>query len=644
MNEKILIVEDEAVVAAELESILTRLGYSVAGIADTGADAINLAASKNAELILMDIRIFGPMDGVQTADVIRRKLRKPVVFLTSHADPQTLARAGATEPFGYIVKPFEERDLHATVEVALHRARAEERTRRMERWLATTLNSIGDGVVTADLQGTVTYMNPMAEVLTGWTAHQACGLPLDSVLRLVQGPQRTPIPNPIMRAIQDGLSFSLDDGTFLLTRDGGERAIEDSASPVRDDEGNITGGVLVFRDGGRRQEMDVNRKRLEERMRQAQKLESLGLIAGGIAHDFNNILTSIIGHTELIREDLPENRQDSARQVLQSALRASTLCKQMMAYAGKGPNEAGPVDVSRVIGETAALARVSLKEKTRLSVLKACDVPPAHADALQLQQVILNLLLNASEAIADEGQIRVQTYPLGKQSRYLEEAFISPDPTIDKYVCIEVADSGAGIPREILPKIFDPFFSTKFAGRGLGLAAALGIVRRHRGTIHVESEVGRGTTFRVFLPESSAPLPRTKAGMSLEGSQWRGTGTILLVDDEPSVRLVTREALSRLGFTVIALSDGRAGVSVFQQRQSEIVACVIDMTMPGFSGLQTVREIRKISQTPALLISGYTAEPVDIAIESLGACAFLPKPFSCANLQEALRALMQAGD
>jgi PAS domain S-box-containing protein len=252
---RILIAEDEALVAADLGRCLAEMGYDIAGIVDTGEEAVSRTLALRPDLVLMDIRLKGQLDGIEAAGQIRTAYRPPppVVFLTCHADEDTLARAGYSEPFAYVVKPYDPRALRAAVETAFYRHHAELRIRKLERWLATTLRSIGNGVIATNKDGDVSYINPMGEALTGWTLFEALGQPLAQVFRAVRAQDRQPIPDPAQRAVQDGRPFDPNDDTLLLRRDGQETPIDESVAPIRDDEGRITGTVLVFRDAtGRR--------------------------------------------------------------------------------------------------------------------------------------------------------------------------------------------------------------------------------------------------------------------------------------------------------------------------------------------------------------------------------------------------------
>ena len=254
---RILVVEDEGIVAADIHDRLTRLGYMVVGTAGNGEDAMRLASTGKPDLVVMDIMLGTGMDGVETADLIRKKNDIPVVFLTAHTDEATLNRAKISQPFGYIIKPFEEHTLHTGIQMALYRHECEQKVRKMERWFSTTLQSLGDGVIAIDINGRVTFMNMVAEGLTGWSLSQAMHCPCGEVFHIINETSRKPVENPAQRALREGLIVQLAPETLLITRQGKEVSIEDSAAPVRDDAGNVTGAVVVFRDATKRRKAEI---------------------------------------------------------------------------------------------------------------------------------------------------------------------------------------------------------------------------------------------------------------------------------------------------------------------------------------------------------------------------------------------------
>ncbi|HEV8132311.1 MAG TPA: PAS domain S-box protein [Acidobacteriota bacterium] len=393
-----------------------------------------------------------------------------------------------------------------------------------------------------------------------------------------------------------------------------------------------------------RERADEERRQMEAQMYQAQKLESLGVLAGGIAHDFNNLLQIIIANVDLALRHIPPQSRDrkNIERIERAATRAAELTNHLLAYTGKGKLEMQPLDLSQVVEEIADLLESIISKKAILKYDFRPDLPAIQADATQLRQVIMNLITNASEALGDKtGVISVRTGVEEADRAYLSENHQVGDLAKDKYVYLEIADSGSGMDAETKGKIFDPFFTTKFPGRGLGLAAVLGIVRGHRGTIRVDAEPGRGTTFRVLFPCTEEP-EQERAVTAQQRKSWQGSGTVLVVDDEEGVRDAARSILEESGFVVLAAHDGREGVEVFRKHSKEIVAVLLDMTMPHMNGEETFREIRRIqADAQVILSSGYDAENTANRFAGEGLAGFIHKPYQAEALIEKLREVLE---
>jgi signal transduction histidine kinase/ActR/RegA family two-component response regulator len=386
------------------------------------------------------------------------------------------------------------------------------------------------------------------------------------------------------------------------------------------------------------------RQKLEAKVQQAQKLESLGVLAGGVAHDFNNLLTAILGHANLALMDLaPESpTRESLRAIEEASCRAAELCRQMLAYAGRNRFEAVPVNLSRLVQELTHLLYVSVSKKALLRSVLAEDLPAIEADPAQLRQVAMNLIINASEAIGDaEGVIAIFTGTMQCDEAYLRECHPTGSLAVGKYVYLEVIDTGCGMDPKTLARIFDPFYTTKFSGRGLGLASVLGIVRQHQGAIKVESAPGRGTTFRALFPASEKPAVRPEPGGQPE--PWRGAGTILLVDDEAPVRNVAAKMLERCGFAVLVASDGYEAVEQFRKHSAEIACVLLDLAMPRMDGEETYRELRRLRpDVRIVLASGYSGIDIQQRFTDGGLAGFIEKPYQLQKLGATLREALAA--
>lgn len=396
--------------------------------------------------------------------------------------------------------------------------------------------------------------------------------------------------------------------------------------------------AVVVTDITERIKMQAEQRKMEEHMFQVQKLESLGVLAGGIAHDFNNLLSSVVGHADLAMLRLAKESPalDNLKQIQAAARRATDLAKQMLAYSGKGRFVVEALNLNRTIDEMVHLLEVSISKTAHLRCDLSQKIPTIDADATQIRQVLMNLVINASEAIGDDsGTIRISTGVMDCDRTYLQTVYLNDQLAAGRYVFFEVSDTGCGMDRKVLGSLFDPFFTTKDTGRGLGMAAILGIVRGHKGTIKVYSEVNKGTTFKILLPASDRP--ETPEQPSPVESVWRGTGTILLVDDDEDVRAIGKEMIEELGYTVIMAGDGQEAIDTYKEHSADIDCVLMDMTMPRMSGEEAFQRLRQLDDRLKIVIaSGYNEQEVSQKFLGKGLSAFLQKPFRFSELREVL--------
>ncbi len=439
-----------------------------------------------------------------------------------------------------------------------------------------------------------------------------------------------------------------------LARDGGEQVefeYETPGSygnwwrrarivPEKDETGRTHHLLCVVTDITMVRRAEEERRRLDQQMQQTQKLESLGILAGGIAHDFNNLLVAILGNAGLALMELP--KESPARQTVQAievaAQRAAELTRQMLAYSGKGKFVIESLNLSKVVEEMAHLLEVSVSKRATLKYRFAADLPAVEGDATQLRQVIMNLITNASDAIGDRnGVVTIATGVMQADLEYFGASYLDADLPDGEYVFVEVSDTGDGMDETTRERIFDPFFTTKFTGRGLGLAAVLGIVRGHRGAIKLYSEVGHGTTFKVLFPAvrtpdapESKPQPATESSAAYIATETR---TVLVVDDDETVRLVTRRMLEHAGFTVLMAGDGVEALSVYGTNPG-IDVVLLDMTMPHMDGEETFRELRRMNaDVRVVLTSGYNEQDATERFIGKGLAGFIQKPYRPAELR-----------
>ena len=420
---------------------------------------------------------------------------------------------------------------------------------------------------------------------------------------------------------------------------------ENKKIPVFENDGQVSRVVTLMHDITAIKRGEAERLRLEAQFQHAQKMESLGILAGGIAHDFNNLLTGILGNADLAIMELPADHpaRPCLGQIGQITRLAAELTRQLLAYSGKGQFLIQPYDLNALIQEMVHLIEVSVSKRCTLRFDPDANLPPVEVDASQVRQVVLNLAINASEAITDAtGAISIRTGSIQADQGYLDGCDFAEDLSPGLFVALEVSDTGCGMSREVRARIFDPFFTTKFAGRGLGLAAVMGIVRGHRGGIRVESEPGRGSKFTVLLPGSKRAVESVKSAPAVSSS-WRGSGTVMVVDDESFVRNVSRSMLAKMGFDVLTAADGRQGVEMLRAEGERIRLVLLDLTMPEMSGREALAEMRRLrADVPVILFSGYHVHESRDELSAEGVTGFLQKPFRYEDLLPVVRQALES--
>ncbi|MRR05435.1 MAG: PAS domain S-box protein [Deltaproteobacteria bacterium] len=884
---RILVVEDELIIAKGIEKRLKLLGYAVADTVASGEEAVAKALETLPDLILMDINLQGGMDGITAADQIRSQVDIPVIFLTAYADSATLARAKISEPFGYIVKPFQDITLTSSIEMALYKHRMESRLRRSEQRLSTTLKSIGDGVIATDRKGAVSFVNTVAEnltgwrheeaigrylqeifccidqeggysceelvtaviqgaasralpeqtflisrdgkkvpieakatpirdekdiisglvlvftdisrrvhaeealrrsekllrsifdaipdlfsiidkdhrivlsnwhggydyvpeslrrshphcyqayygsdrmcepchtvevfqtgqpvvteksdprigyveirafpifddagnislvaehvhditarkvaqealageterlsvtlrsigdgvittdtagnvvlvnkvaeTLTGWSQAEAAGKPLDEVFTIIDEKTQLPAENPVGLVLSSGCIHELANHTVLVSRNGHERIIADSAAPIRDRENRIVGAVLVFRD-------ITERRKMEEELLKAQKLESIGILAGGIAHDFNNLLTAILGNISLAK--MYVSAGDKIHQKLAEAekasLRARDLTQQLLTFSRGGAPVRKTSSIAEIIKDSTAFS-LSGSNVTCTFVIPD-DLWLVAVDEGQISQVINNLILNAEQSMTAGGLIEVAC-------RNVEVGADDHLPILEgRYILVSISDQGEGISEDVLPRIFDPYFTTKEEGKGLGLSTVYSIVKNHDGHISVSTKPGAGTTFSIYLPATfgaEEPFSRQEHGAQpLEKQTVKGR--VLVMDDEENIRDVVAEMLDFIGYEATLSRDGEEAVSLYTQAlqsNQPFAAVLMDLTIPGgMGGGEAMRILLGINpKVKGIVSSGYSNDPILSDYASFGFQGIITKPYKLGDLRDVLKRVL----
>lgn len=622
-RKQILVVEDEGLIADDIQRRLEKLGYDVAAIASSGEEALRFARTTPLDLVLMDVRLQGAMDGIAAARALREELQTPVVYLTAHADADTVRRATETEPLGYILKPVGDLNLRSTVQVALYRNEMEQRLRRSEAWLSSTLRSVGEGIIAANAAGEVAMLNSAAERLTGWTREEAAGRPLMEVLRLSDESTGGAVENPIF-----ALGAEERRTYWLASKTGEGVPVEIGCTENRSEEERL-GSILTLRDVRVRREM-------ESRMIQSQRMEAIANMAGGLAHDFNNLLMVILGYAEELATSLPEAQdRERAAEIKQAATLAGSISRQLLTLSRRDSTSTEVLDINGVISEVEPLIVRSLGSGRKLKLDLGVTVGAVRSDRNRLKQVFLNLALNARDAMPRGGELRIESAVVAIEAEGAGARGCRPG----HYVQIRVTDSGQGMGAATLERIFEPFFTTKKAGTGtgLGLAVVHAIVTQSDGYIQATSELGKGTSFEILLPR--AARPRTSGGPLPAAAVDDSPATVLLVDDEESVRRVMRGCLKREGYQLLEAKDAEEAERIAGASAGPIHVLVTDVAMPGMSGLQLAERLTPLRpEMRTLFVTGGGAEELGQA--GVAPAELLAKPFLARELARRVRALL----
>jgi DNA-binding response OmpR family regulator len=611
----ILNVDDDEAGRYAVGRQLKQAGYDVIEAA-TGEHALAITVERQPDLVLLDVRL-PDIDGFEVCRRIRDNPKTagiPVVQMSaSYLDSSSQVKGLENGADAYLTEPTEPAILVATLKSVLRMRRAEQTVRESAAQWQSTFDAIQEGVAVLDAKGATLRCNQAFERIAGERNAELNSL-------LASG----------MDAVRSG------NGRFRGEQIVGGKSLTITLDPLIAEE-ILRGAVCVIAD-------ITEKKRFDEQLRQTAKLESLGVLAGGIAHDFNNLLTGILGNSTMIAESLPEAvpEKEMALEIVKASQSAADLTRQILAYSGKGRFVMKAVDISRLAEESRSFVRRFIPRKVELVFETTAALPPVEADATQIQQVIMNLIINAAESFAesDPGVVTVRT-----AVERLEESFFAAGErnAPGDYVALTVSDTGSGMDEDTQKRIFDPFFTTKFAGRGLGLSAVHGILQGHGGYLRLESRAGVGSTFRLYFPVSHRARLERKSRPARPPR--RGSGTILLIDDESTVRNFARIALENRGYTVLVAEDGERGAEIFRQRHDSIDLVLLDFTMPVMNGEEAYELLRAIDRNvPVILSSGFSQGTASEKFRGKGLAGFLGKPYNMAQLAEVVEAGLKDAD
>jgi CheY-like chemotaxis protein/nitrogen-specific signal transduction histidine kinase len=610
----ILDVDDDEAGQYAVGRQLRQAGYEVIG-ASNGQSALRLAESRQPDLILLDVRL-PDIDGFEVCKRIRATPQisgTPIVQMSaSYIDTNSRVKGLDNGADAYLTEPVEPAILLATVNSLLRMKRAEQKVRQGARQWQTTFDAIQEGVALLDANGAAIQHNKAFVQVLGVAFLNFPAL----TQQIFEDARATGL-----RQVEEQV---LDNKALTITMD-----------PIADDDKQFTGAVCTVADV-------TERKNFDQQLRHTAKLESIGVLAGGIAHDFNNLLTGILGNSSLLMETLPAGAPELelADEIMKASESAADLTRQILAYSGKGRFVVKIVDLSAVALDTRAFVRRFIPSKVELVYQLASDLPTIQADQGQMQQLTMNLIINAAESFGEGvgGKVTVAT-----GTEHLEESFFrgGESRAPGDYVTLTVSDNGSGMDEETQSRIFDPFFTTKFAGRGLGLSAVHGILRGHAGYLRLRSQPGGGTTFRLYFPADKIPASKTPVPQAV--SAGRISGTILVVDDESTVRNFAKIALQKRGYSVLVAESGEECVALLLQPRNKVDLVLLDLTMPAMSGEEAFEQVRRIDPAvPVILSSGFSHATAAERFQGKNISGFLGKPYTGAQLGDAVLAAMKS--
>jgi PAS domain S-box-containing protein len=646
----ILVIDDDSEVRESTVRILEKAGFRVVS-GGTVADAVRLTLQHRPALVLLDV-VLPDGSGVDAARTLKQDPALADVFIILlsgfRISPEKQAEGlskGLAD--GYITRPFSQADFIARIDAFLRIRATQESLRKSEAKHRLLFDNANDAIFIHDTQARMVTVNPIACERLGYIHSELMSMTVNQV----DSPEEA-------QHVQERIALLIERGhltfeTVHQCKDGSPIPTEVSARRITWD--NHMAVMSICRDITARKRAEAEKAELEAQNRQLQKAESLGRMASAIAHHFNNQLYAVIGNLELAVDDLPRGADisETLAEAQKAAHKAADVSKLMLTYLGQTYGKHEPIDLSEACRQSLTLLQAAAPKGMILNADFLSSGSIIHADAGQMHQILTNLITNAWESITNNrGAIGLSIKTVSHADIPTSKRFpFDWQPLEIDYACLEVSDTGSGIPDRDIEKLFDPFFTTKFTGRGLGLPVVMGIVKAHGGGITVESEQGRGSVFRIFLPVSTEELPiqhdlpampeALLAGKAEKSSKIEGSGTVLLIEDEDPVRNIAKKMLTRLGYTVIEAKDGVEALEIFQQHQDEISFVLSDLTMPRMNGWETLAALRKLSpDTPVILSSGYDEAKVMAEEHTEQPNAFLGKPYQLKVLRDTINRIL----
>jgi PAS domain S-box-containing protein len=509
--------------------------------------------------------------------------------------------------------------------------------RESEKKLQVIFDSSEAGIIVVSPIGIITFANKRMASMFGMSLNELVGTSYFDYVH--ESEKQTGVE--CMEQVILGKIKSVEFDRHYIRKDGTDLWGHLTGTRFENVDGSIRDQIIVISDITESKRAEEEKRLLELQLQHAQKLESLGVLAGGIAHDFNNILTVITGSCFLMQMDGADAKKNILT-IEKATERAAALCRQMLAYAGKAPIVHTQVNMGEVLDDMIDLLKTTIPKTTEINFDKASTIPFIKGDSSQLSQIVLNIVINASEAIGDvQGEIRISLSTTEIKAEQIVIDYLGNTIPVGSYVRLEISDNGSGMDDEIKRRIFEPFYTTKFTGRGLGMSAILGIIKGHQGALQLESQLGQGTTFKVFLPAQSDKSISNRSSLPTPHTAWQGSGTILLVEDEEQILLVAKLMLEKLGHTVIEASNGREALDMFQKHIDDIVLVVTDIGMPIMDGYQLFSELKKLNPNlPIIIASGFGNTVVTSHIPRKDIAALINKPYDFDRIRDVMKNVM----
>ena len=587
----------------------------------------NITQLRNTLILVL---ISGILFSMLLLIILISRIIKPIIHLTQVADKiasgdlEQPIEVKSNDEIGRLADTFEQMRKSIKEQISILHTEVTDR-KQAENNLFVTLNSIGDAVITTDNSSNIVHMNPVALKLTGWDFNEAIGRPLLEIFNIINMDTREQCPNPVEKVLATGEIVSLANHTILIAKDDNEYHIADSGAPIINDQNDILGVVLVFRD-------ITEQYRLETQIRQSDKMQAIGQLAGGIAHDFNNMLGGIIGATEILHNHLDGSKSSEELYsiIVNASDRAAELTQQLLAFSRSKKIASTAINLHSIIEDSLSLLKRTIDRSIRINTDLSANTDTIIGDPAQLQNIIINLGINASHAMPEGGTLTVSTKNLSLDKTYCSNSNFELDP--GDYIQLSVRDTGCGITPEHKNRIFEPFFTTKKEdkGTGLGLSAVYGSVLQHHGAISVESKINEGTTFYLLFPISSKIR---KEVTPVQNQKAHGAGTILVIDDEQLMRTTAKAILNHADYTVILAKNGKEGLEVYRQKQDSIDLILLDMIMPVMNGKDCFHKLKEVNpKVKVILASGFSKDEDIEIMKQQDLCAFISKPYHCNEL------------